>query len=271
MRTIIFFVLFLLFVQGVSALGVAVVPDHLVFDGDEEVFRIINPNNESIVFEVRGNFVDCQPAQGELGAQDSVIITCGAVEGASGESLILVETMQKNGDSVGVLPAVAVKAEIVGDDAFVEKKNNQQKTIKDKASPLMIDDSVQEADIVGREKVDSEEADGEEAEEEETGVVRQWTEGIMQDMKTEMITIALLTLAILCVLGYSWIKEKEKKDTISRAGLNKDPQQEQGLNTHQDSCPPLCGSPSGTSMHSQKNMSGSSGSPQNSPRRQEQA
>lgn len=261
--------MFIVFSQSAFALGVAVVPDHLVFDGDEEVFRIINPNNESIMFEAKGNFIDCQPKTGELGAQESKNIRCNAAEGASGENLILVETKHKDGDSVGVLPAVAIRANIIGDDIVVEGENNQKEIINNKASPLIIDKSVQEADIVGREGEKGKEAKGEETEKEESGMVRQWTDGIMQDMKTEMITIALLTLAILGVLAYSWAKER--KESISRAGSNKGPQQEQCLNIHQGSCPPLCGSPLGTSMHNQKNMSGSSGSLQNSPRRQEQA
>ena len=269
MKKLVLVLLFILFSQSAFALGVAVVPDHLVFEDEAKSFKIINPNKESIMFDAKGESIDCQPAEGELGAQEIITITCTTSEDTPLESLILIETKQKNGDSVGVLPAVAVKAQIVRDGRSVEGKNEQKEMINTKASPLKIDDSLQEADAAGRKKAEGEESDSLRAAEDGSELVRQWTAAIMNDMRAEMITIAVLTIAILYVLLYSWVKER--KESISHAETNKDPRQDQCLNIHQGSCPPLFESPAGTSMHSQKNMSGSFGSPQNSPRRQERA
>jgi hypothetical protein len=287
MRKTIFFLLLLALSQSASALGVAIVPDHLVFDGGEESFRIINPNNESITFGAKGKFIDCQPEEGELRAKESIDLVCRAAEGAAGESVILVETMLKNAEeSVGVLPAVAVKAEMVGEEYFVGENDNHKESIPEGASQLTIDRGVQEAGEVGEEAERAEKGkngegdekrgkEGEEKGKEEKG-------GKNGLMKPEIMTIIFLVAAIIVVLVYSEMKErkkgnkengeKEKEDkkekqendeTIFLSGSSRDPGQEQDQNSRQGSCPPLCELLEETSAHSQKNMSGSSGSPRN--------
>jgi hypothetical protein len=253
MRKIFFLLLFLALAQGAAGLGVAVSPDQLVFDGGEEQFRIINPNNESIIFSVNSGEVDCEPEKGELAMLESETVVCRAAEGAAGESTILVETEPKGGkDSVGMIPAVGVKVKIAGEGensdveaekagkGAVEGKNNQKESIENKAPPLTIEKSVQKPDIVAGER--------------EMEVKKGFLASIAADMKMEMITIAILTAAILGVLAYSHVrerkgdKEKEKhkektsdgqtRITSFHAESNTGPRQEQGQSTRQD-----CGHP----------------------------
>lgn len=250
MKKIFFLLLFIALAQGAMALGVAVSPDQLVFDGGEEAFRIINPNNEPITFSVNSGEVDCKPEEGELRMLESMTVMCRAAEGAAGESTILVETEAKDKkSSVGMIPAVGIKVKIVGESENSEDdvKNNQKKSIKKDASPETIDKSVPAVESVG-EKEGGE--GGGVGEGEKKGLLA----SIAADMKMEMITIALLTAAILGILAYSHIremKEDKKKQgaeektvdgqtrlTSFHAGSHRDPPQERGQSTRQD-----CGHP----------------------------
>jgi hypothetical protein len=263
---------------------VAVVPDRLVFEGDEKVFRIINPNNETITFEAKGKHIECLPEKGEIRVKESATVACRAADHVVGETVILVETRLKNAEeSVGVLPAVAVKVKIVGEENVGEENDNYKESISGGASQSTIDKGVQEAGGVEKEKGragQEEKKEGENAKRGEgekegdagkEGLAARQVRAFVAEMKPELITIVFLVAAIISVLVYSEIKERKKgkqekennDNAICPSGLNKDPRQEKDQSTGQGSCPPLCELLEETSRHSQKNMSGSSGSPRN--------
>lgn len=202
--------------QGAAALGVAVVPDSLLFNNSEESFRIINPNNESITFQARGEHIHCQPEEGELTAEASIELACRADKGASGDSVILVETeAEGQEDKVGMIPAVGVRVRIIGNDEPVEE-TTQKGSIENKASPSTTEGSVQKP-YIAEGQGDEEEADEGEGKKEAEGR-RDGGEGgeeeksnlasLAKDMKMEMVTIALLTAAILGVLAYSHVRDR---------------------------------------------------------------
>jgi hypothetical protein len=241
-RNPIIFILFLIFLtviafsEVVRGLGVGVIPDKLVFDGDEESFRIINPNNADIDFQIISDVIYCTPGKGNISQKSSTEIICIAKEGRVGEEIILVETALKGDDeSVGVLPAVALKAEIMGEEAGEQEIGGGG---DEKGVPLSINN--QETEETTKQEHEKSEAELSERS-------NNWAAG----MKAELVTIALLTLAILVVLVYSEIKqrkeekenkgkkEKDEKRTDNKIIFpvdgNKDPQQEKDLNTPQDS------------------------------------
>jgi len=159
----------LLTVWRACATGVGVVPDKLVFDGDEKNFRIINPNNDLLAFNIESEDVECEPTEGEINPRSDKTITCSAKSQRAGKSKILVETVQE-GSNIGMLPAVAIDAEIKGEG--------------EKASPLAIEGDVAAGDS-------------------------QQKDTTPENMTLEYITIALLALAILCVLAYGEIKKRK--------------------------------------------------------------
>ena len=104
--------LFLLFPCRALALGVGVVPDRIVFDEGEERFTIVNPNNRNIEYNVKSEYISCKPSEGHVSPHSKTQVLCEALEGAR-SGVILVETKGQNG-SVGVFPAVAIKAGLYG-------------------------------------------------------------------------------------------------------------------------------------------------------------
>ncbi|MBI5880679.1 hypothetical protein HZB90_00960 [archaeon] len=158
----------LLTVWRACATGVGVVPDKLVFDGDEKEFRIMNPNQDILAFNIAADELECEPKEGEIEPKSSETILCSAKNSIAGKSKILVETMQEGG-TIGMLPAVAIDVEI--------------KREEKKASPLLIEGNATAEDT-------------------------QQKDATPKNMTPEYITIALLTLAILSVLAYGEIKKR---------------------------------------------------------------
>jgi hypothetical protein len=177
MRTKIFFILFFALAAHALATGVGVVPDRLVFEGNDKSFRILNPNTAELEFVITSEKISCIPEEGAISAKESAEITCTADENTSGNTQILVETAMVDGGSVSMMPAVAVRAEIVG-------KNDDNKE-KMPAMPLVI------------EKSDEEIQDGEENPAETS------------TMTPEIAAIAILITAIIAVLAYSEVKKRK--------------------------------------------------------------
>lgn len=235
-----------LFAEGVWGLAVGITPDRLVFESQDsqQTFRIVNPNDAAVLFELASEKVACEPQTGKIDKKSSAQVRCIAKPGSVGEDLILVETKPDGGEeSVGVIPAVAVKATIMGEQDYGEQP-------PDKGAPLTIKTTATEP------------------------ANRMEGEGL-SSMKTEIATIILLTAAIIAVLAHSEIKRrreerkegcKNKTNTDTEPNAPADactnPQQEGDQNTHQGSGHHGCGSPSGTSGHNQSCTSGSSVSPQ---------
>jgi hypothetical protein len=157
------------------ATGVGVVPDKLVFDGDEKNFRIMNPNNDPLSFNIESEDVECEPTEGEIAPKSAKTIACSAKIQRAGKSKILVETVQE-GSNIGMLPAVAIDVEIRGKEENSDYK--LQETEKN-ASPLVVEGNATAEDTP------------------------------QNNMTPEYITIALLTLAILCVLAYGEVKKRK--------------------------------------------------------------
>jgi hypothetical protein len=276
MKKIILFLFFIILSSSVDALGIGVVPDRLTFSDGDEKMTIINPNNSSIEFKITNPDFSCAPEEGEIAAKDRAEVMCRALPGAQ-DGAIVVETKGTD-ESLGLIPAVAIRADIreenedtgqapASEAMTAEKYQETHKEVAD--GPLMINEEPVAVD-------------------KETPEQRQ--EGIFQEMKAEMITIILLTAAILFVLAYRGIKDaremenknKEKPNTEQEpdtqattlirptltSAWNKDPPPKTDPSTPQAHGHPLSSSPSGTSKHSLKSKSGSSVSPQNSPRRQ---
>jgi hypothetical protein len=186
MRAKIIFALFfasLALFQQASATGVGVVPDRLVFDGGEKAFRIVNPNTEELEFVITSANISCVPEEGAIPAKESAEIRCNAEQNAAQETQILVETAMINGGSVNMMPAVAVKAEIVG--------KNRENT---KAMPLMVDGEPEDPA-----------ENTQKASEERT-------------MTPEIALIVALAAAIMLVLAYSDMK---KRKIIDRDGSSR--------------------------------------------------
>jgi hypothetical protein len=182
-------VFLLLFSLDAAALGIGVVPDRIVFSGGEERALIVNPNNLSIDFRIKGERIECSPSEGSIGAEGKAAVMCKALEGAK-DGVILVETSEKGKGGVGVIPAVAIKAEIAGEDA---EQGVVQEKKGDGGKPLVIEGDKQSGAAAA--------AAG---------------KNLFEEMPAEMITIALLTVAILFVLGYSEVKNrKNKKNTTT--------------------------------------------------------
>jgi hypothetical protein len=187
------------------ATGVGVVPDKLVFEGEKETFRILNPNEDILQFSVSSEEIDCRPEKGEIAPLEEAEIACTAQTDSAGKTQILVETALLDEESVSVMPAVAINAEIVGEE--------EQETTKNTGTPLEIQGT---------------------SEEEAEKPQQDSTKG----MTPEIITVIILTAAIIVVLAYSEIK---KRKPISNAESNKGPAQEPGQSTHQENDPPGCG------------------------------
>ncbi|MFC1741365.1 hypothetical protein ACFL3V_02425 [Nanoarchaeota archaeon] len=202
MKAVILLISFFLFgCFTAEALGIGVVPDRLVFDGEEEVFSIVNPNDSDVEFGIKNEFIGCVPAKGKIEAKGKAIIVCTAVDPSSRETHILVETKQKGGQ-VGVLPAVAIKAEIKGEseagDVGVEPVHEEKEL--DFSGPLVIEGAVGESN------------------ETEDAALDEFS--IMKHMKPELVSVVFLTLAILSVLAYDGVKKKKDKNKKSQEKKN---------------------------------------------------
>ncbi len=178
---LLFFASVSIFSVAVDGMGVGIIPDRLEFSGKEEMFRIVNPNKADIGFEIKSDKLLCVPVEGKIIPKNSLNIICTPKDDASGEDIIIVETnLLEKGDSIGVLPAVAVKATIYGQ----EKKEN---------SPLMINSTSKAAILV------------------QEG----WRAGF-DDIKTEIATIVILLVAIIGVLVYPEIVKTREKLKINQ-------------------------------------------------------
>ncbi|MBU2561729.1 MAG: hypothetical protein KKD17_05510 [Nanoarchaeota archaeon] len=191
--------------EVVWGLAVGIIPDRLVFDGTEETFRILNPNDMEVEFRINAENMACVPEEGEIMSKGSADVRCRAGDDALQEELILVETMLKGKDKmVGILPAVAVKAEIKG-------KEGGEAT-RSKGTPLTIDATDAEAQ---QHPDDQTEIGG---------------DGLA-DMKPELVTIAFLTVAIISVLAYSEVKTRIKTRKDKKNNLPQDPSGPSDANT----------------------------------------
>ncbi|MBW2964923.1 hypothetical protein KY363_05700, partial [Candidatus Woesearchaeota archaeon] len=150
---------------GADALSVGVVPDRLVFSEGAEQASIINPNNATLSYRILSEQFNCEPSQGIIGPQGRADLLCTAMPGAEND-IILVETEGEDG-SVGLLPAVAIKAEVSGierkKDAGQEAEESEDEA--ENPGPLSI---IRETEPAGQERA-----------------------GLFQEMRTEMLTIIL--------------------------------------------------------------------------------
>ncbi len=183
--------------EDAIAIGIGVVPDKLVFDGSVEQAAIINPNNITLEFKIKADDIDCKPSEGKIMPHSKVTIMCDALDNAR-NGIILFETMSDNG-SVGVLPAVAIKTELIGSIL-------QSSERLDVHNPL---------EIIGNsyENIPSNNT---------TNTPEHLIKSpAMNGMNLELITIALLIVAILFVLGYTEIKKRkeDKKESICLANF----------------------------------------------------
>jgi hypothetical protein len=203
--TILLIAMLLLTAWRACATGVGVVPDKLIFGGEEERFRILNPNEDILQFSVSSEKIDCEPEKGEIAPLEEAEIACTATTDSAGKTQILVETALLDEESVSVMPAVAISAEIMGEE--------EQETTKNTGTPLEIQGEI---------------------EKKEENQVQATT----KTLTPEIITIIILAAAIIVVLAYSEIK---KRKPISNAESNKGPEQETSQSTHQENGPPGCG------------------------------
>ncbi|MBN1544866.1 hypothetical protein JW898_05400 [Candidatus Woesearchaeota archaeon] len=184
------------FPEVVWGLAVGIIPDRLVFGGGEETFRILNPNDMEVEFRIDAGNMACVPEEGRIMPKGSTDVRCTAGDNARQEELILVETMLKGKDeTVGILPAVAVKAEI--------KENAGGEATSIRRNPLMIDATGAES----------------QQQDDQTGTGEDW----LADMKKELATIALLTAAIISVLTHSEIKRRKELKTRKENDLPREP------------------------------------------------
>ncbi len=108
-----------LFSLNVYAVGIAVVPDKLEFFENEKTFRIINPNEEDLSFQLNNDYLDCKPKKGIIFAKKQQIISCAVFENQTDfiddflETNIIIESeLSSKTNTVGILPAVLVRAKI---------------------------------------------------------------------------------------------------------------------------------------------------------------
>jgi hypothetical protein len=130
-----------------------------------------------LAFNIESEEVECEPKEGEIAPRSDKMIACSAAGQKPGRSKILVETVQE-GETIGMLPAVAIDVEIKGEEE--NSAHGLQETGKN-ASPLVIEGNAAAEDT------------------------------LKNNMIPEYITIALLVLAILCVLAYGEIKNRKAK------------------------------------------------------------
>ncbi len=184
--------LLILMTQEALALGVGVVPDRITLDEGAANFKILNPNDAEIEFNVTSK-ISCTPQDGKIDARSEASIHCEAEpqsEEEKEEELIIVETAQKiDGETVGLLPAIAIKAYLGENNEHPD--DNDKKT---ESRPLEI---------------------GKKEENQENTDVK--TQPNEKNMTAETMTIILLSTAIMMLLIYTEIKKrKEEKQEIKQ-------------------------------------------------------
>ena len=189
---IIFSLIFIL--PTTYALGIGVVPDKLVFDGKEQAFRIINPNEIAVDFEVISDKIECNPYFGSIYPKSEQEIKCNA-EKLENDTIIIVETYVDDGESLGVLPAIAIKA---------MQHNNITANVPEKAEPLEING-----------QSDDEANENKEINEDKT------------DYTPEITSIALMIAGIISILSYNYIKRKKDSSSDLCAPSQQDAQDNQ--------------------------------------------
>ena len=175
-------------------LGVGVSPDKIVFDRDYKMFSVMNPNEDALEFEIQNEYITCEPDEGLIEAKQSATITCRPSDNTTRTTAIVIETRQSGAQNVGMLPAVAVKAEIISGDGnrtSADGKSNEDKVAE--YTPLQID-GTKAAEVT---KPDSEEAQ----------------DTAEKDMTPELASIAMLVVAILAIIIYSEVKKKRGEET----------------------------------------------------------
>jgi hypothetical protein len=197
MKIIYLFSFLLLTLPRINALGIGVVPDKLVFDDTEETFKIINPNEITVDFEVISEMIDCKPDFGIINPKSEQEITCNA-EKLEGDGIILVETYADEGDGLGVLPAIAIKAENAQ-----QKDNITTDTLK-KAEPLEINRQILDFKNEINKKTAIEE------------------ENI--SYTPEITSIALMVIGIISLMVYSHIKKRNKTNSALSSPSQQDAQ-----------------------------------------------
>ncbi len=192
--------------------AVGITPDKLVFDSQEESFTIINPDKESIRFKVKTEGLECRPEEGKTEAEGRTRITCRMTEESLQQSIILVETKPEGeGKRVGVMPAVALKAEVPG--GREKETRGEEDTEKDGAEDRT-EDRTEEENETGPEEEKALKVTGGSKKTERTNTGKKSGNDLTQgkplsEMKTELTTIAMLTAAIIFLLAYTEIRDRK--------------------------------------------------------------
>ncbi|NQU78215.1 hypothetical protein HQ545_00440 [Candidatus Woesearchaeota archaeon] len=178
----------------VSAAGVAVVPDTITLN-PTAYFQIVNPNKNTMSFEVKSENTDCTPEKGSIVAGSRMKITCTNLRVE--KDIIMVETSMKQSGNLGILPAVAVKARR---KEIPEQTKSPPATPfdKSKSEPLSITGTADQ----GKETNQSRE------------------ELQKRDNKTEMLTVYVLCCAIITLLIYTEIRKRRKQKCESNKKQN---------------------------------------------------
>jgi len=166
-------------IYDVTAFSIGITPDRLLFDGTEKNFKIINPNDAEIKFDISSKSIDCEPKQGEVAQRSEMKIFCNAIDMTNSNAVIVVETrLDDDEDMIGILPAVAIKAEIKGKNS---SENRQDAEDAQKITGLSINEEEYIEQNGGR------------------------------TTKIQIACIAALIIAIISVMVYSEIKKKKEE------------------------------------------------------------
>ncbi|MBW2968271.1 hypothetical protein KY362_07330 [Candidatus Woesearchaeota archaeon] len=203
-KSFLFFLIlaFKLAVLSMESLGfaAAAVPDTIfIEEGGQGTFRILNPNSFDVSYSIQNTELTCEPEKGHISAEKEAQIQCTAATDGWSETIIIVNIADKNGaESIGVIPAVAIRAKREGEREEDAQKAPSDQTETKEGAPLTVEKSEETND-------DAEELN------------------IIQLLKRygEVGTIILLTIAIVGVILLPKRKDREKEKKETDQGASK--------------------------------------------------